>query len=348
VLRFVVDAVEHDVLERHATRILLLDVVPARVEQVLDRMLAVDRYDLAAQRVVRRMQRDGQRDVGFVRDAEHLRHEARRTHRHAATRQVEAEVIHHDLRGRHDVAVIRERLAHAHEHDVGDHAVAVGRIAELAVGKPHLPDDFGGVEVAVETLLRRRAEAAVHLAADLARDAQRAATRLRDEHHLDRLAALEPEQPLARAVRRHLRQVNVGRADFGDLGETTAEVLAEIRHRVEVTRGAPVHPLEQLAGAERLLAHGDDERLQPCPGEPEQVGACRRCRCFAHVSVDHAPRREFARAQRGQSSVSEKKNAISRAAFSALSEPCTTFCSMLSARSARIVPGVAFFGSVAP
>ena len=28
--------------------------------------------------------------------------------------------------------------------------------------------------------------------------------------------------------------------------------------------------------------------------------------------------------------------------------PCTTFCSMLVARSARMVPGAAFFGSVAP
>ena len=51
---------------------------------------------------------------------------------------------------------------------------------------------------------------------------------------------------------------------------------------------------------------------------------------------------------RGQSSVVRKKYAISIAAFSAESEPCTVFASMLSARSARMVPGAAFFGSVAP
>ena len=39
---------------------------------------------------------------------------------------------------------------------------------------------------------------------------------------------------------------------------------------------------------------------------------------------------------------------ISIAAFSALSEPCTEFASMSSANCARIVPGAAFFGSVAP
>jgi hypothetical protein len=39
---------------------------------------------------------------------------------------------------------------------------------------------------------------------------------------------------------------------------------------------------------------------------------------------------------------------ISVAAFSALSEPCTEFASMLSAYWARMVPSAAFFGSVAP
>ena len=44
----------------------------------------------------------------------------------------------------------------------------------------------------------------------------------------------------------------------------------------------------------------------------------------------------------------EKKNGISRAAVSVASDPWTEFASMLSANSARIVPGSAFFGSVAP
>ena len=35
-------------------------------------------------------------------------------------------------------------------------------------------------------------------------------------------------------------------------------------------------------------------------------------------------------------------------AVSDASEPCTALASMLAAKSARIVPGAAFFGSVAP
>ncbi len=43
-----------------------------------------------------------------------------------------------------------------------------------------------------------------------------------------------------------------------------------------------------------------------------------------------------------------KKKAISVAAVAAASEPWTALASMLSAKSARIVPLSAFFGSVAP
>jgi len=43
-LRLVVDAIEHDVLERDAASVLPVDVMPAGGEQLLDRMLAVDRH----------------------------------------------------------------------------------------------------------------------------------------------------------------------------------------------------------------------------------------------------------------------------------------------------------------
>jgi hypothetical protein len=46
--------------------------------------------------------------------------------------------------------------------------------------------------------------------------------------------------------------------------------------------------------------------------------------------------------------VSSKKKAISLRAVSAASEPCTAFASIESAKSARIVPGAASFGLVAP
>src|SRR5690606_2424207 len=47
-------------------------------------------------------------------------------------------------------------------------------------------------------------------------------------------------------------------------------------------------------------------------------------------------------------SLSLKKNRISCAAVSGASEPCTELASMDSAKSARMVPGAASFGLVAP
>ena len=70
--------------------------------------------------IVRRVQRNGQRAVGLLGEPQHLRHEARRADRDATARDVEAEIVHQDLGGGHDVAIVRERLAHAHEHDVRD------------------------------------------------------------------------------------------------------------------------------------------------------------------------------------------------------------------------------------
>ena len=132
VLRVVVDAVEHHVLERDAARVLLVHVLPASIEQLGDRMLAVDRHQLVAQRVVRRVQRHGQRAVGLLGEPQHLRHEAGRADRDTTARDVEAEIVHHDLGGRHHVAIVRERLAHAHEDDIGDDAVAAGLLVARA------------------------------------------------------------------------------------------------------------------------------------------------------------------------------------------------------------------------
>src|SRR5690606_41328989 len=101
-----------------------------------------------------------------------------------------------------------------HEHYVGDDAILAGRKAELAIGEPHLADDLGRGQVAIEALLAGGAEAAVHGAAHLTRNTQRAAPRLGNEHHFHGLSdslrarALRPghcEQPLAHAVCGDLR-----------------------------------------------------------------------------------------------------------------------------------------------
>ena len=70
--------------------------------------------------------------------------------------------------GQHAVEV-EQRLAHPHEHDIGQSTA----VRDQPAGRvPDLVDDLGGLEVASEPELARRAERAADGAADLARDAQ--------------------------------------------------------------------------------------------------------------------------------------------------------------------------------
>ena len=196
----VVHAIEHHILEGDAASVLLVDVVPAGLEQLGDRVLAVDGHELVAQRVIRRMQGHREGAVGLLRELVDLRHETGGRERDAAARDVEAEIVEHDAHCGHDIAEIGERLAHAHQHDIGHRPQPTRLEAELAVGEPDLADDLRGGEVAVETLLRRRAERAVEGATDLGGHAERAAVGLGDVDHLEGLRAVCAQQPLACAV----------------------------------------------------------------------------------------------------------------------------------------------------
>src|SRR3546814_1020025 len=99
-----------------------------------------------------------------------------------------AKVVKQDADRRQYCAIVRERLAHAHEDDVRDHAIVLKIAAERASRKPDLRDDLGRRHVAVQTLLPGGAEAAVHRTTDLRRNAQRRATRT--EEHTYELQAL--------------------------------------------------------------------------------------------------------------------------------------------------------------
>src|SRR6202008_4579004 len=116
---------------------------------------------------------------------------------------------------------------------------------ELTRGEPHLTDDLGGSEVAIEALLRGGAERAVEGAADLRGNAQRAALRLRDEYHFEGLLRVRPEQPLAGTVRGALHRDDLRRAHFGAGAETGAQLLRHIRHFGEAAGPALVDPAHQ-------------------------------------------------------------------------------------------------------
>ena len=74
----------------------------------------------------------------------------------------------------HHALVVRQRLAHTHEHDVREASGAAGDFAVAHGGRclANLIDDLGGREVAVEAALTRRTERAGHSAARLTRDTE--------------------------------------------------------------------------------------------------------------------------------------------------------------------------------
>src|SRR4029079_4502825 len=125
-----------------------------------------------------------------------------------------------------------------------------------------------------------------------------------------------------------------GDGQSGDLrasGQLVTERLGEVRHRREVALAALVEPAEERRRAERLL----DLLLAPFAER-------------AAVELEQVDHAEGSPAQRLCRFMPAKKNAISTAAVWAAAEPCTALASMLAAKSARIVPRSAFFGSVAP
>src|SRR5438067_10393963 len=144
---------------------------------------------------------------------------------------------------------------------------------ELALGEPYRPDDLGGAEVAVEALLRGGAERAVERTADLGGDAERPAVGLGNEHHLEGLTRVRPEQPLAGAVRGAPHGEDLRCAHLGQRVEPRAQLLREIGHAGEGVDAALVDPVHQLARPEGLAAELLDERLEVRARESEKVRA---------------------------------------------------------------------------
>ena len=114
--------------------------------------------------------------------------------RDVAVAQAEAvRIVEQRYRLHHRVVVV-ERLAHAHEHDVGDPLAAR---CELAREEPRLVEDLAGGQVAAEPGLTGRAERARKRAARLRRDAERrAVAEMLHEHGFDFFAVAQPKEPL--------------------------------------------------------------------------------------------------------------------------------------------------------
>src|SRR5207249_252566 len=134
-----------------------------------------------------------------------------------------------------------------------------------------------------------------------------------------------------RTARSHPRRCFAGRHERAVRVPELADDLAprQIAHCADIVYEPLMQPARNLPRAKRLLAAFGEKRGECIRVEVEQVDHL----CFAH---------------RLKMTLVGKKKSISVLAVSGPSEPWTALASIDSANAARIVPGAAFLGSVAP
>src|SRR5256885_13369714 len=137
----VVDTVEHYIFESDEVARRLFQVAIARRDQLAQGIFAIDRHQTVAQRIVRRVQRDGKRHRALVAQPVHAGYDAGGRDGDPAARQPIGVVVEHQPQ-RLDYAVeVKERLAHAHYHHVRPPALHCICTAQQAVPEPQLDDD---------------------------------------------------------------------------------------------------------------------------------------------------------------------------------------------------------------
>ena len=285
----VVDAAHHGVLDRDPA-LGLLGVVPRRLDRLGDGEAGVDRDQLVAQLVVRRVQaqRQGDRDalVGQLRDPGHQADggdgDAARGHAEAVGRRVGQPAY-----GADHGLVVGHRLAHAHEHHVGDPARTAGDLVarQRAGAGDDLLDDLGGGHVALEAALSGGAERAGHAAAGLARDAHRDPARVAHQHRLDQRAVEELPEGLAGGAAVGLE----GAQRCHQLGEQRGDQLlaldcGQVGHGCRVVDQSAEVVGAELLGPEARETEVDEVRLALVRSEVRQV--LRRLLAAARLGED--------------------------------------------------------------
>ena len=247
----VVDAVEHQVLDEHAPA-RGLAIALAGLHHGLQRVPAIDRHQRRADRVAGRVQRDRELHLQRLRrEAVDARHPPGRGDRdRAGTEPEPGRVVGQPAEGEHLVVVV-ERLAHAHQHDVGDPPAVAPRLARRP---QQLLEDLAAGEVAAEAHGARRAERAREGAARLRRDADRAAVAVPHQHRLEREPVQRAEPRLHRLIGGALLLVEDQLRERQLAGEARADGLRERGHVVPGRRQVARHALPDLFSPIRWLA----------------------------------------------------------------------------------------------
>ena len=182
-------------------------------------------------------------------------------------------VVQHHPKCRDQRRVVLQRLSHAHQDHVGDDTLRAAKVpAQEVLGKPELRHDFTGTQIAAETLVPGRAEAATDSATGLRRNTQCAAVVFRNEHGFDRIAATNVEQPLDSAIARPVFGRDHQAFDTGRSLELLAQWFGKITHRVETGGALLMDPAEQLRGTKAFFPQSVAKRGQTLEVVVEKIG----------------------------------------------------------------------------
>ena len=155
-----------------------------RVEQLFDRISAVDRHQFISFLICRAGQRN--REIGNHRLAGKPfdgRQQACGRKCDTRHRHVQAVFVVQDPNGLHDVVVVVKRLAHSHQYNI-----ETARRGVFPLGNQGLSDDFAGSQITCQSKLAGETECAGQSTADLRRDANRVSVLLRNIYGLGKLA----------------------------------------------------------------------------------------------------------------------------------------------------------------
>src|ERR1700676_1437665 len=152
----------------------------------------------------------------------------------------------------HHRSVIVKRLAHPHEHDVGN---ALILLLQFTCEEARLVEDLDGAEIARKTRLARRAEPALEGAAGLARDADGGPpAEMFHADGFDFMAVVQPEETLRRLpVVRAPNGARLERFEPEVLGsKCCAKIGRQYRNRIESVNQFLVRGAVELRQAVRL------------------------------------------------------------------------------------------------
>ena len=160
-----------------------LEVVVGGLEHLPEGMAARGRHDGGAQGVVGGMEGEGQIDLGRLpRQAADPSGQSDGGDGQGTLGQTQSVPVVEEGECREDGVQVEQRLAHSHEHHVGQSRALGGQQSH---GRPRLVHDLGRCEVAAEADAAGNAERAAQRAADLARHAQRGPAPVAHEHALE-------------------------------------------------------------------------------------------------------------------------------------------------------------------